>query len=319
MGDEQYEPHVQTDWAEEVAPAFQPSARLRHWLLAGCFASFSTAVLAAASYAALNPKAKGFTVATALDLVAMAPFAVVLGSYLILARELQSIGLRRSSLGIYGCLILGSLLTLADTNFVEHGFAVGISIAVLVLAMLLLLAISYRPAWASAASTGTAEGGAAKAGWGGGLGTIGLLLFFAIKWLARGFRKVNLGLEEFVALIFLGLMLLSAVFLLVAGIVKIRLWNRLGTTSLLLGLVEALLPFVVILLIVVFFLSFLNATENVGPNDEDIDAAFGEHEAAWRPTITGMMVGIHGVWTIMTVLFFWSVRGSADPETGPEF
>jgi hypothetical protein len=316
MGDEQYEQHVQTDWAEEVTPAFQPSAGLRNWLLAGCFASFTTAVLAVAAYATMDPQAKGFTVATGLDLVAVVPFAIVLGSYLVLARELGSVGLRRSSLGIYGALILGSLLTLANTDFVEHGFAVGLSIAVLILAALLLLTISYRPAWASASAS---EGGTAKAGWGGGLSTIGILIFFAIKFLARGFRKVNLGLDEFVGLLSLGLILLCAVFLLVAGIVKTRLWKRLGTTSLLLGVVEALLPFVIIALCVVFFLSIMTVLDNVGPNDEDIDAAIDEQAAAWAPTAQGMLVGIHGVWTIMTVLFFWSVRGSADPETSPEF
>jgi phage-related holin len=311
MGDE---PLQQTGWeqAEWVeATAFQPSARLRTRLLWGCFATLAGGALGVGSVVGKDPMVR-----LALDLACVPALIVIIAAYLLLAQEVGSLGLRRTALGAIGLLALLSLSSLMDPNEVGAEVAVGALVALIVGTIAVLGAVAHRPTWAGQpAKPDEASSTQQKAGWGSGLGFLIIVKLFVLGKLGRFLFRGGWDLEE-VALVSVGiLLLLLVVFMFLAGVVKIRLMGRLGVTSALLGLVEIIAPIAVAGLAVAYLLDVAALVGNAGPLQEGEEEALIEQvDQAWQPTLTAAAIGVHAAWSIMTVLFFWIIRGGADPE-----
>jgi hypothetical protein len=64
----------------------------------------------------------------------------------------------------------------------------------------------------------------------------------------------------------------------------------------------------------VFFYSLYQVVERVGEDQQAMDAAMDQLAQAWRPrAVTGGIL-MQSSWSLATLVFFWTVRGNADPD-----
>jgi hypothetical protein len=288
-------------------PEFWPSAALRRLMFWGALAAVVGGGLSLGSLASQDDSVRLF-----LDLVGIAPLLVLLGAYLRLAKELPSLTLRRTSIGLFGILLLFSFVGLADTEQGgEEWVAWVVLIAMTLLTIVVIGIVIKRPSWATITTAESTSSGEKKAGW-GGLGFVLLAKFFLLKKLARLFGGFELEFFGPVVLFIMGMLAIS--FLFAGGIVKLRLTRRLGVTAGVLGFIEIVVPVVVAILCGVFFYSLYQVVERVGEDQQAMDAAMDQLAQAWRPrAVTGGIL-MQSAWSLATLVFFWTVRGNADPD-----
>lgn len=113
---------------------WQPTSRLQCWLLFGVVAVLSGACLSAVAtlLELLHGEATGFTAAMALELASLVPQVLVLGVFLALAQEVDSTGLKRSSVGFFASAALMQLLFLADAAILPAWAIIVVGLTVLV-------------------------------------------------------------------------------------------------------------------------------------------------------------------------------------------
>jgi hypothetical protein len=314
-----------------------PSADLRRWLLIGVWAVALNVCLSAASLAIdllRDKEAQGFTVTDGLDWAAVLALIPVLLAFLALGRETPSLGLWRSSIGVFGATWLSQAMSagaFADSESADL-WEVLTTVAVVVGVVCLFVLVSRKPssflqpapgespaqepAVEEPAAEGTAvkepepnEPGAnrsekapsKKRGWGC---VTGVLAFTAARFLRKAFRRIDFdwGLVGSIAPIVILCCVLCCLlaFLVWFGISKIRLRHKLGSMAAVSGwadLVSAALS-------LAFYLLVAFAIFQAAVHQEDPDL----YQRTLR--IPGTIVDVFDLlWTALLGGLFLSVRG----------
>ena len=241
-----------------------PSAELRRWLLIGACAVVVEACLSAAILSielSRHEESERYTITDALDLATILPAILVLLTFLALAREAASVGLWRSSIGVFGSTWLMVGLVYTGTGVVPGKWEILLTLAVGIGMVCMFVIIASRPSGflqpASAESPPKlseaepsepnapnakqreserprSEGG----GW-GWLGTLGTLVFARLLiTLVR-----HLHFDWYVSLSMIAGAVLAGsllVFLIWFAICKIRLRDKLGVMAAVSGCADLL-------------------------------------------------------------------------------
>jgi hypothetical protein len=304
-----------------TAFADEGSAEVRTQLGTGIPAVLMAGALAVAGSIAelLECGAQGFTAAHALGWAALVPLLWVQRAYLVLARETESSGLRKSSLCLYGTVVLANVLDLAvlDALPVAVRVVIWIVFAIGLLALLAAPFASGTEAQATAVATpppAALETGASPTGRAGIIGGLAVALVVLLKlagkgliakvlvvrWIARAVGGVNAETGEVIAAT--TVLLLGVAFFLWFAVSKIRLRDQLGAFVALVGWLE-----IVMVTLSAAWLIWLIAA--AGP------AQAGLPDWAAEATV---LLGIAGTitWTFLTAYLFAAARDRLAPLEG---
>jgi hypothetical protein len=248
-----------TDPQETPELTFRPDPDLAGQLLAGALGALAAGGLAvAATLAESSPNpAPGFTLAHGLAWAALVPLCWVLRAYLALARATESTGLRKSSLCLFGTVVLLNVAELATLDGLGLGWHIA-AWAILGIGFLALVTAPFVPAGSAETppgaedtpeakeSVGAEESGSAasKTGLVGGLAVALVVVFkltaksffvklLLVRNLGRLLSKLDAEMAGAVALAVL--VLLGAAFVIWFAASKIRLRDRLGGMAALVG------------------------------------------------------------------------------------
>ena len=307
-----------------------PSPELRRWLLIGACAVVVEACLSAASLSielSRHEESEGYTISDALDLATILPGILVLLTFLALAREAASVGLWRSSIGVFGSAWLMVGLVYTGTEVVSGKWEILLTLAVGIGMVCLFVIIANRPSGflqpASAESPPKpseaepsepnapnakqreserprSEGG----GW-GWLGTLGTLVF--ARLLITLVRHLHfdwyVSLSMIVGAVSAGSLL---VFLIWFAICKIRLRDKLGVMAAVSGWADLLGAALGLGLAVYWFWVCIQVVVNAQ-----------EFPDFYEPKILMPAMAVSGFWIVCDLLvaaLFLSVRARFKPD-----
>jgi hypothetical protein len=320
------------DDADSLAAfAEEPSAEVRSQLGAGIPAVLAAGALAVAGSVAelLERGVPGFTTAHALAWAALLPLLWVLRAYLVLARETDSPGLRKSSLCLYGTVVFANVLDLAVVDALPLAVRVVIWV-VFAIGLLALLAAPFmsgsEPDATPAATPAPAapEPGASATGRAGVVGGLVVALLVLLKlagqgliakvlvvrWIARAVGGVNAETGEVLAA--MTVLLLGVAFFLWFGVSKIRLRDQLGAFVVLVGWLE-------ILLVITFvgWLTWLVAGVTAAAAQPGLAGQAPGPLPEWAVEAT-VLLGIGGTiaWVFLTAYLFAAARDRLAPLEG---
>lgn len=238
------------------APAqWQPPAAIRRWLIAGAAGTLSSMALSACAlwfFMGEDLTAEGITTSGVFDLAAGVPLVLALVAMLKLARSLDSIALRRSSMGVFGCTWLLMAMTPLQADHRPAMWEVLIAMCILTGMAILGAAILRRPWYRATPVEGAApeatsppeEAGVGKgpvplqyetpplekSGWGS---SIVVLLVWIIG--RRVLRRTDWGWPLFMLTVTPLLLAGLAASTIAWGIIKIRHRRQLGPWGMLSG------------------------------------------------------------------------------------
>jgi hypothetical protein len=315
------DPRLQTPTDD---PVLRPSDRTCRWLFWGMWAVLADGALwVTSSFLELAFwNRDGLTPDVIVGYLAFLPEVVVLGAWLVLAREAASGGLWKSAIGYMGSFwLMGLLLLVLEELLNDWGnTAVLIATGIGIVAMVVLL-FAPKPGWdaqrrknSETQSRGKTEDG--------DRGCFGHIVVVIVLFLLRGgLRKLN---RQFPALQFgpdlWTMVALAAVILLILtfgirlAVAKIRLRQTLGTLAAWLGAAE-LLFIVLHLAAVAAFLVFLATNVQPQLNDQDIERMIDP----WLRTGTIVSAVCYAIWTMLTAVFFSSIRSRGALDWRQEF
>jgi hypothetical protein len=324
MSDEVIEPVEEIEAEEEP---WVPGPSLHGPLLGGALATLMTAGLAVGSsvleFQQVNPQ--GFTLAQALGWAALVPGILVARTFYLLAQESQSFSLQKSSLCLFGTLVLFQVYELASLHILPEGGQIALW-AVIVLGLLALVgALFVHPGKAEEKAKKplpieAASG--AKNNKKGLLGGLAVAVFVILKLVGKGllgkiliFRGIgkllnNVNNANWEPAAITGLLLCGGVYLIWFAVSKIRLRGQLGGMAALAGWIELLLLVVGGGVFVSFLLEFFSAMNQPGIKDQDLE----ELVKTWSQTIFLTEISAIIIWGMMTAFLFLSVRARFKPD-----
>jgi hypothetical protein len=319
---------------QEPAALLAPSPLLHRQLLTGVGATLAAGgLMVASSVVELSQgQMAGVTPAHVISWLALIPLVLVLRTYLTLAREADSWGLRRSVQCLFGALVLFGLYELISLDVLDLGWQIALWI-ILGIGILALLGAPFvspsetpetpqapvPPATEAPAETTEPVSTTKKAGVFGGLGLCLLALvklagkggilwkLFAFRWLGRLFNNINLGLGAVAVFV---LVVLGVIFLIWFAVAKIRLRGKLGGVAAVVGWTEILQLVVFTGMLVWWVASLIGAANQPGMDEKTLE---GLVEQMGRDLITAGMV-IDLTWALLTSWLFLSVRNRFNPE-----
>ena len=297
-------------FGEPPATAWAPSEAARGWLLLGCVAVLCDAGLSAAGLGAslVEADAGGFKLARALEWAALLPELGVLIALLTLAKEAQSRGLWKSSVGFVGVLFLGLVLDLAfdDQLGREVRTAAGVVAAVGMIG-LVIVALGSWPRFVDTEGK-PAAGPPTKNGKGCLAGAMLPILFIVAKIFAKGLPRLKLGADDWLAIEGCALAALALVFVVWFAWSKIQLAEKFGMVALLLGAFELLVLLGLLAGIGSFFA--VAAPSMANGNDAEVERL----AELWQRGGTMAGIGVYVVWAALAAWLFLSVRKLAERD-----
>lgn len=284
------------------APTWRPGTRLRGQLLMGAWALLLYAGLevggSALELAQGGALASSTRVAFALS--ALVPLITVLRAYLGVGQEADSDGLKKSSLGYFGCLGLLALFGIADAVPPPWTVVLAIVIAAGLVGLFLVPFLSaHRPAEKGGALAGLAV-------------AFFVLVKIGLRFVPKLGRKANWNID-FETVIWVEGLILTLCFLgfgIWFAVCKIRLSRTLGGVAPVVGWLEILMHVAFVGAIAWFFVDVIAAAGKPGIQDEDVEKLVAE----WETMLTFLAMAITVIWSALTAWLFVSVRNLGQPD-----
>ena len=299
--------------------AWSPSEKLRLWLLIGAGAVLIEVCLSGTSCwidFSRHQQPEGFTITDGLDLLCLLPGFLILLAFLALAREAGSLGLWRSSIGLFGSTWLLGALVYSDPEVGPAGLHVVLAVAVGIGAICLFAIVASNPSGflqpASAESPAkepeSEKSKPKNSGW-GCFSVLGAAVL--TRLILRGLRRMRVEWFELLCIVGALILVCCFVFFLIwFGISKIRLRRKFGIMAAVSGWAD--------LLGVV-----LNSALFAYMGWVTIQAVMNEQEPDfYEPTIRipEAAVSIYDIGcTVLIGALFLSVRNRAKPEWQEKF
>lgn len=308
---------------QPVVPSWTPSDSSRRWLLIGVFmltADFVLSVLSTALEFRYWDQ-DGFTPNVMLSYVAILPQMIVLLSYLVLARDAGARGLWKSVAGMMGAYLLTCVLSLTFLDVLPAAGSTAVLVAtVLGLLALAIFSFSGLPRFGDEADVpesptkSIAPTAPAQYGWLRYVGIIVgyLVLRSAAKSLSRFVGADQFGVDDWVVIGFLALLVFGLSFTIWFAVAKIRLRATLGNMACACGVIEiAILLVHAGLAAAIFAVIIAESATSPELDDEAIELLLDP----WMKRGTVVSAGCHVVWIAATAMFFLSVRNR--PRVSP--
>jgi|GEM_PF-4506848 len=310
--------------ADKSSALWRPSAKLTSKLLLGALGALGSAAgFAVVTVMSLlgNFPDQPLHLTWWLDLASSSLLLLPMLAYHALGNEIESAGLKKTSACLALAAIIPPILELADPEVVPAGWpGVFLGIGGLGIVVMVLLGFLYpRSPTPSKSAAETSEGdwsGQARgAGVGVGGGTL-FLTFLGLKALARGlFRQGNLWDLEVVMFGAWGiLLLLSLIFVVWFGAVKLRHWDKLGALAGALGTYEIVGAVLAACAIGLMLMALVNV-EQPGMNEQQVEQAMNELGESWARAGLVIQTIAMACWAILTALLFTVLRNRYEPES----
>ncbi len=341
----------------KLPPEHAPDLELRQWLEYGVFGALAAGLvgIAGSLLSLARGPVEGFDYVDVLNLAALIPLIAVLGAYWTLSKAVQSPGLRRSALGLFGAWFLLDLAILNSQVEEQRWWNIVGWIALALAAFLLVVIVwkleeiekevdaesagadpeqlpdtnpapvpepSLLPADQTPKPSETPEG---KPGhWSGWIwGALGTVVLILLKATAKfGARKgvalvaANLNPGFFGGLLLFAFFVLGALFLLWFALVKIRMRGSLGRMAAVAGALELFFLLSILIGGGAMVVDATIAVQEPGLDEKTLEAKLDALGVIW--TRRGELASIFGValWVGVTAGWFWIMRSQSEVSVG---
>lgn len=302
------DPQMQRDGS--LCTLFSPSELCRRWLLIGMIALVIDLVLGIASTVLefQHWGQEGFTSGVVIAYAAIVPEMFVVAAYLVVAQEAGTRGLWKSAAGMLGSYILFCTfgLVMLEVLSVAGSIAIIILVAAGILG-LLAFSISGIPRFLERSDSFCyAEESVNDTVSSGGPGWLGGFAIFGVFVVLRLLFRAGLDIDDWQLIELFAVIAFGLSFAIWFAVTKIRHRRRLGGMASVIGWTEILILLIHLGMALAILAVLINETE-VNPllDDDGVDQVLDP----WMRRASLISAVSHGVWAILTAVFFSGIRG----------
>lgn len=286
-----------------------PSERTRFWLPLGIGALFVDLSLgiAATALELTNWGKEGLTPDVVIGYAAIVPEALIVATYLVLARDAAARGLYKSMVGLFVSYLLFCLLSPVLLELLPRGWNEAAMLAVAAgIVGLVIFSVSKYPTLAEA-SQSLDETGTAPAERGGGwwIHVVVLVGLFVLRRLVRKNNFLgNWGRDEWAMVELAVVTAVACGYALWFAATKFRLRGKLGSAAAALGITElAILLIHAVLVAGLVYLMAAAVAANPQLDEDDVNKLLD----GWLKQATVISIVCQAVWSLATAMFFVSL------------